>query len=98
MKTLLTYQKKCFNFVSCQLKSEARIKAKADTRNALSMKSMALAFSEDKIDNPEMLFNWDATQFTIAYDQKEKKSTVVKAEMSNDNDIETPSSSLPTRP
>jgi hypothetical protein len=34
------------------------------------MISMALAFCADKKDNPEMIFNWDATQFAIEYDRE----------------------------
>lgn len=60
---------------------------------------MALPFSENKIDNPEMTFNWNATatQFTIEYDLNKKKSTVVKSEMPNENDIDD-ADPLPRRP
>lgn len=87
-KTVGNYRKQYCNEVPCQLKTEARIKAEADPRNALSMISMALAFCEDKADNPEMIFNWDATQFTIEYDHPTKTSIVIKPERANDELID----------
>lgn len=74
------------NEVPCQLKTEARIKAEAGPGNALSMISMALAFREDKADN--LIFNWDATQFTIEYGRPTKRSIVIKPERANDEDID----------
>lgn len=47
-----------------QFKTHARVVAENDPRNAYSMTVMAHAFSEQL--DPQMIFNWDATQFIIS--------------------------------
>jgi hypothetical protein len=46
-----------------QLKTKARINAEKDCRNAFSMFCLSKAISEGL--EPEMIFNWDATQYMV---------------------------------
>lgn len=61
----------------CQHKTKARIDAEADPRNAYSMYCMANAFTSDE--HPEMMFNWDATQYVLGT-EKGKVGYTVKTE------------------
>jgi hypothetical protein len=61
-----------------QQKTNARIIAESDPRNFISMFSFASAFSSDL--PPEMIFNWDATQFEVGGDAKECKVWIVGEE------------------
>ena len=61
-----------------QFKTQARIEAERDPRNAYSMIAMATAFSSQL--SPHMIFNWDATQFVINGDG-EKSMVYIKGEL-----------------
>lgn len=59
------------SFRKTQFKTEARTIAEADLRNVLSMVALAYAFSENLL--PNMIFNWDATQYTVRGDPDVEK-------------------------
>lgn len=64
-KTIKTY----FNSIEAatkqgQSKTNARIVAERDPRNAYSMHAMVAAYCEELV--PHLIFNWDATQFVIS--------------------------------
>lgn len=54
-----------------QYKPKARIEAEKDVRNAFSMFCLAKAFCSDL--SPEMIINWDATQYRISGDGELKR-------------------------
>lgn len=60
------FQQENFGKRKVQYKTQARIFAESDPRNAYSFAAMNHAFIEDK--SPHMTFNWDATQVVIGED------------------------------
>lgn len=67
-----------------QFKTHARITAEADPRNAYSMYVMVKAFCSELY--PEMIFNWDATQYVV---EPEKNGTgiFIKSELPNNSPL-----------
>jgi hypothetical protein len=72
-----------------QFKTHARIEAESDPRNAYSMHVMAAAFCEDL--SPNLIFNWDATQYVVSYDP-ESKGVFIKSEKADDSPLTAESS------
>jgi len=66
--------------VVSQTKSEARIFAESDPRNNFTMAAMLYAFTCMLV--PYMIFNWDATQYSITEDT-DKKVIIIKQEGDN---------------
>ena len=60
-----------------QRKTIARIKAESDPRNALSMFSMCKAFTAQS--EPEMVYNFDATQYKITSDAENETVVYIKS-------------------
>jgi hypothetical protein len=67
-----------------QFKTRARIEAEADPRNAYSMHVLVVAFCEDL--SPNLIFNWDATQFVVGFDPA-SKGVYIKPEKANDKPL-----------
>jgi hypothetical protein len=71
------------------LKTDARIEAEADPRNAFSMICMVKAFCEDL--DMKLIFNWDATQYIVSEDLQ-KNGVYIKAERAQNGPLTGPSS------
>lgn len=67
-----------------QLKTNARIIAEADPRNAYSMICLVKGFCDGL--SPRLIFNWDATQFVIS-DDLHAKGVYIKAEKLQDQPL-----------
>jgi hypothetical protein len=63
--------------VACQHKTAARVFAESDMRNNYTMAVMLFAFTRGLV--PYMIFNWDATQYSIIEDS-DNRAVVVKIE------------------
>lgn len=83
--TIRKYINENFSVENCQFKTRARVRAEADPRNALSMICMVQAFCGEKCGRPEMVFNWDATQFVIDTN-RDAASMKVKTEHLDDTE------------
>jgi hypothetical protein len=77
---------KVSGFSECvkQFKTHARIVAEADPRNAYSMYLKSKAFCSQLF--PEMIFNWNATQYVVNSDGDES-GIFIKAELPSDRDL-----------
>jgi hypothetical protein len=71
-----------------QLKTDARIEAEADPRNAYSMICLVKAYCEGL--DPNLILNWDATQYVVS-DDLQRKGIYIKAEKPNSGPLTAPS-------
>jgi hypothetical protein len=72
-----------------QLKTDARIEAEADPRNAYSMICLVKAFCEGL--DAKLILNWDATQYIVS-NELQQSGVYIKAERANYGPLTAPSS------
>lgn len=71
-----------------QLKTDARIEAEKDPRNAYAMICLVKAYCEGL--DRHLIFNWDATQYIVS-DELQSKGVYIKAERAENTPITAPS-------